>query len=90
MVDGVISLIDLRVYSLYDGNYSSAQCPLPKKNASSNCCSGDTATSYFQSTNSNAFEIDLDAIDHVLYNDIDSMFEIKYPETDIQIRVKLR
>ena len=91
MVDGVISLIDLRVYSLYDGNYSAAQCPLPKKNASSNCCSGDTATSYFQSTNdSNAFEIDLDAIDHVLYNDIDSMFEIKYPETDIQIRVKLR
>lgn len=89
MVDGVISLIDLRVYSLSNGNnYSTTPCPLPKKASINNCCE-NANTSYF-TNNSDVFEIDLDAIDHVLYNDIDSMFEIKYPETDIQIRVKLR
>jgi hypothetical protein len=35
-------------------------------------------------------EIDLDAIDHVLYGDYNSMYEIKNPTIDIQCRVKMK
>lgn len=38
----------------------------------------------------NGNEIDLEATDWILYNDGDSMMEIKNPETDIKIRVKER
>jgi hypothetical protein len=32
--------------------------------------------------------IDLEATDGILYNDGDSMMEIKYPERDIRVRIK--
>lgn len=91
-VDGVISLIDLRVYSLAGGEYSPSPCPLPQKgaNSESNVCETTISSSFKSGDGVNAFEIDLNAIDHVLYNDIDSMFEIKYPNKDIQIRAKVR
>lgn len=91
-IDGVISLIDLRIYSLYNGDYSSSPCPLPSKTSiDESGCNVNNKRSFFQTNdNVNTFEIDLNAIDHVLYNDIDSMFEIKNPMKDIQIRVKLR
>lgn len=91
-VDGVISLIDLRIYSLSNGDYSSTPCPLPQKTpVNENGCNVDIKQSFFKTNDGiDSFEIDLDAIDHVLYNDIDSMFEIKNPSKDIQIRVKLR
>jgi hypothetical protein len=94
MVDGVISLIDLRVYSLSSGNYSATPSSLPQKDNMSDLSSCNNNNSVTPSFNieegSNAFEINLDAIDHVLYNDIDSMYEIKFPSKDIQVRVKLR
>jgi hypothetical protein len=92
MVDGVISLIDLRVYSLSSGNYSTTPSSLPQKDNMSNLssCNNNSVTSSFNIEGGNAFEINLDAIDHVLYNDIDSMYEIKFPSKDIQVRVKLR
>ena len=34
--------------------------------------------------------IDLDATDGILYNDGDTMMEIKYPEQDIRVRIKER
>jgi AcrR family transcriptional regulator len=34
--------------------------------------------------------IDLEATDGILYNDGDTMMEIKYPESDIRVRVKER
>ena len=89
-VDGVISLIDLRVYSLYGGNYSSTPSSLPEKNGVVTSSCDPSVASAFKIDNGNAFEIDLDSIDHVLYNDIDSMFEVKFPNKDIQVRVKLR
>lgn len=91
-VDGVISLIDLRIYSLSNGDYSSTPCPLPQKTpVNENGCNVEIKQSFFKTNDGiDSFEIDLDAIDHVLYNDIDSMFEIKNPSKDIQIRVKLR
>jgi hypothetical protein len=35
-------------------------------------------------------EIDLDTSDYTLVSDSDEMFEIKYPDQDIKLRVKLR
>jgi hypothetical protein len=91
VVDGVISLIDLRAYSLYDGNYSFSPSPLPEKSTiTQSTCDPSISSQSFRIENGTAFEIDLNAIDHVLYNDIDSMFEIKFPNRDIQVRVKLR
>lgn len=91
-VDGVISLIDLRIYNLSGGNYSSSPCPLPQRggNTSGSVCDVPQPSSFRSGENVDVFEIDLNAIDHVLYNDIDSMFEIKNPSKDIQIRVKIR
>jgi hypothetical protein len=91
IIDGVISLIDLRAFSISGGDYSSTPCPLPQLNENnSECNTSRTETSFKNINGADVFEIDLDAIDHVLYNDIDSMFEIKNPSLDIQVRVKLR
>lgn len=91
MVDGIISLIDLRAYSLSSGIYSSTPCPLPQRDYVSDACETQVITSSFKlGSDVDVFEIDLNSIDHVLYNDIDSMFEIKNPSSDIQVRVKLR
>jgi hypothetical protein len=90
-VDGVISLIDLKIYSLYNGEYSSTPCTLPQRSYENNVCNDNITDSSFKiGDNSEYFEINLNDIDHVLYNDIDSMFEIKNPSKDIQVRVKLR
>ena len=89
-VDGVISLIDIRVYGISGGQYSSTQCPLPKRETNGSSCDYVEAAPFKIDSEATAFEIDLNSIDNVLYNDIDSMFEIKNPSKDIQIRVKLR
>ena len=88
-VDGVISLIEMRVYGISGGDYSIDACPLPPKMSGVGC--NEVATPEFTvGNNSTSFEIDLNAIDHVLYSDYDSMFEIKNPKTDIRVRVKVR
>jgi hypothetical protein len=87
LVDGVVSLINFDVYSLYNGTYSSDRCPYPESNASDSCAI--TTTNVFKvDDGADSFKIDLDAIDHVLYSDYNSMFEI-YSSNDIQIRAKL-
>ena len=87
LVDGVISLINLRVFKIWNQGYSPDKCPLPTLLPSSVCDTG-SQTSYKVS---GEFEqIDLEQIDHVLYGDYNSMYEIKFPTTDIQIRCKVR
>lgn len=91
-VDGVINLIDLRVYNEYGDGYSStmtSQEPYVESTCEFNSLSGgetDTETS----VNSNSIRIDLSASDSILYTDNDSMLEIKYPEKDIRVRIKSR
>ncbi|MBR6517044.1 MAG: baseplate J/gp47 family protein [Bacilli bacterium] len=87
--DGVISIIDTKIYNIYGGNYNDIPCPLPTKDSSVNPCYKGNNNSFIIN-NATANEIDLNAIDKVLYNDYDSMFEIKNPENDIKIRVKLK
>jgi hypothetical protein len=87
LTDGVISLINLRIYKIWGGTYSPDKCPLAEVSETSAC---GTEPFVFNISGANSKEIDLDAIDHVLYGDYNSMYEIKNPTIDIQLRVKLR
>lgn len=89
-IDGVIALIDLRVYNIWGGKYgSNAKFPLYNDNET---CVTKVSERYITPKDSNAIcdRIDLEALDAVLENDYDSMFEVLYPESDISIRVKLK
>lgn len=87
LVDGVVSIINFEVYSLYNGAYSSDKCPFPEANVTGDCSIVPTST-FKVDDNADSFRIDLDAIDHVLYADYNSLFEI-YADGDIQLRAKL-
>lgn len=86
--DGVLSLISLKIYKIWNGGYSPDKCPLPTKISGGAC---DTSTSTQLNIGGGAMqeEIDLDAVDRVLYSDYNSMYEI-LNDTDISCRVKLR
>lgn len=75
-VDGVLNLIDLRVYNEYGDAYSKTRC---------------TQSIVESDGDESRDRIDLDESDYILVTDSDEMFEIKYPdENDIRIRAKLR
>lgn len=88
LIDGVLSLISLRVYNIYDGAYSTDIAPFPKLNENAGCYT--SLPSFNVSEGATAYPIDLDAIDRVLQSDYNSMFEIFNPKNDIQVRVKLK
>jgi hypothetical protein len=75
LTDGVVSLIKLRIMKGDGGD----ECPLPEKNQEDGCDSDIQAR-----------EIDLDAVENVLYADYNSMYQIADPSVDIQCRVKLK
>lgn len=92
LIDGVLSLISLRVYNIYSqnsGNYSTDKAPYPMLNEQTDCKTTNLPV-FNVSDGSQSYPIDLDAIDRVLYSDYNSMFEILNPTNDIQIRVKLK
>lgn len=82
MIDGVLSLIDLRIYSIYqgNGNHSPDICPLPKY----------SNEKFISADGSDSFRIDLGSTDHLLYSDHDSMYEIYDVNNDIKVRCKLK
>lgn len=91
LIDGVLSLISLRVYNIYsdnNGNYSTDKAPYPLLDDSNDCTSNSSPT--FMIGESVYKPIDLDSIDRVLYSDYNSQFEILNPTQDIQIRCKLK
>ena len=88
-IDGVISLIDLRIYAIYNGSYSTSIPSLPKKYEMVNGCSIPNVSKFDVSGGAESFEVDLNEIDYVLYSDVDSMYEI-LNDNDIKIQVKLR
>ena len=89
LVEGVISLINLNVYMLYNGAYSIDRPPLPTTSPNSDCLGFDSEYTIEDDT-ANFEMIDLSRTDMVLYCDSNAIFEVKYPETDIQIRCKIR
>lgn len=88
-IDGVINLISLRVYNVYgpSDKYSTTKVG-QEITTIDTTCNIDDAIEFLGDSNRDL--IDLDATDGILYNDGDSMMEIKYPEEDIVVRVKTR
>lgn len=78
-VDGVLNLIDLRVYNEYGKNYSKVMTPQQIKQFEG-----------YGDKEEGRDEIDLSASDYILITESDSIFELKFPETDIKVRVKTR
>ena len=87
-VDGVISIIDFSVYSVYNGAYSTDRCPLPEDRSSENGCSSSASITFKAESGADSFKIDLKSIDNVLYSDYNSMFEI-LNDNDIQVKCKV-
>ena len=80
-LDGVISIIEFKVYNIYNDPYSANVSSLPIY--TDGVC-GDTEQE------ANRFRIDLDALDGFLPSDYNSMYEIKIPATDIKLKIKLK
>lgn len=80
-VDGVLNLIDLRVFNITEAGYSNTQI-------------GQSVSVYYADGEGDAVDgkmlVDLDVTDGILYNDGDSMMEIKNPSHDIRVRLKER
>lgn len=89
LLDGVVSLIDLRVYKIWNGRYSPDKCPLPPL-VPEGVCEPSPAQPFNTPDGSLSEQIDLMAVDKVLYGDYNSMYEIKNPTFDIQVKCKLR
>lgn len=86
-VDGVLNLIDLRVYNIYGNGYSKIKTMQQIKTYE------ECLTSYEDVDFGNSIDrdcIDLKASDKMLYTENDTMFEIRFPEKDIICRVKTR
>lgn len=90
LLDGVISLIDLRIYKIWNGSYSPDKCPLPSVIESTGCDPVSNNTFVLEDSNAMSEQIDLNAIDHVLLSDYNSMFEIRQESIDIQVQIKTR
>lgn len=89
-LDGVVALIDLRVYNIYGGSQYNSQSNLPMKKDYSASCNGAYTTAFVTPDDANSYEVDLSAVDYVLTNNSDSMYEILNPDADIQVRIKLK
>jgi hypothetical protein len=85
-VDGVINLIEMRVYNETGQGYSNTQTG--QEIMALKDCGGIENATYEEDTYKR-YRLDLNASDGIIYSDGDTMLEIKYPE-DIKIRVKER
>lgn len=80
-IDGVSNLISLKVANIFDGDYSSSKTLQPIEVRESEEDVSNTNNMNF---------IDLKNSDKMLYSENDTMFEIRFPETDIICQVKQR
>lgn len=76
-IDGVANLIQLKLYTLTGGNYSSTAAPVPTVSNSTVAIDG----------NATQTQIDLSRMNKMLVSDAQGMFEIKYIDKDIKVRV---
>ena len=77
-VDGVLNVIKLDVYNYFNGVYSASRTTQQTE--------GDVENV----DGSSRIKLDLEASDYVIYSEGDSMLEVKYPESNINIRCKTR
>jgi hypothetical protein len=86
-IDGVLNLIELRVYNIFGNGYSNTKTTQQIK--SEEQCNPNSEISDIGNTADREC-IDLMSSEKMLYTENDTMFEIKYPEKDIICRVKTR
>lgn len=87
-VAGALSVIDTKVYNMYGGSYSSYRSRFPRKCAVS--CESVDDEEFTTEKGGYSFQIDTEIMDFVLQADPDVMFEIKYPDQDIRVKVKVK
>lgn len=89
-LDGVVNLIALRCYNMVGQEHGYSNNIINQTMIDYESCADMERLSYLGGNNNtlSANEIDLLASDKTLYSSIDSMFEVKYPNTDIRVRVK--
>lgn len=87
--DGVVSLIELRVYNIYGGAYSIDKCPLPQHKEYNEYGTDVTKAFFNVPTGAKAYQISMNETDGVLYSDYDAQFEILNKNNDICVRCKL-
>jgi hypothetical protein len=88
-VDGVINVVDIRVYNEFGDRYSPTKTNQEFVNSNEDCdTGGDMNLGHVSPTGGR--EIDLEIADNMLIAEGDSMFEIKYPQQDIRLRIKER
>jgi len=80
--DGVLNLISFNVYNEHGAGYSTTQ--IGQETISMN----EFDEQIYYLGDGDADLIDTEASDGILYGDGDSMFEVKYPEKDIRVRIK--
>ena len=90
ILDGVLSLINIKIYKIWNGTYSPDKCPLPTIVEGSGCEPTPANVFVLKDPTAMSEQIDIDAIDRVLYSDYNSMFEIRQPSIDIQVSIKSR
>lgn len=86
-IDGVINLIALRVYNERGNGYSANGIEQETYTYSEQVRDGLEVT---YGDDDNSVLVDTDATDGILYSGGDTMFEVKYPENDIRVKVKER
>lgn len=86
-IDGVLNLIELRVFNIFGTNYS--QSKITQQILTPEECNIDSETSDV-GLEINRNRVNLKASDKMLYTENDTMFEVRYPEKDIICRVKTR
>ena len=90
-IDGVLNLIDLRVYNIYDDTKGYSSTRITQKIKTDNECAYPNNPEATENTEEIGRDcIDLYYSDKMLYTENDTMFEIKYPEKDIICRAKTR
>lgn len=86
-VDGVLNLIELRVYNIFGPNYSQTKTTQQIKTAEE-CSEAYEYEDLGETIDRDC--INLKASDKMLFTENDTMFEIRYPDKDIICRVKTR
>lgn len=87
LLDGVVSLINLKIYKIWNGTYSPDKCPLPEIEEGS-ACDVLSDDEFSVGEGASTAQIDLMSTDKVLYGDYNSMYEIRNISSDIQVRCK--
>jgi len=89
-LDGVVNLIGLRCYNRTGEGYSPNVAMQSMVDPNSCNYNPDDENTSGSLVDTNTSQIDLLASDKILFSDISTMFEIKYPGKDIRVNVKLK